>query len=136
MRCARCLLSLLALVSIVNSRALAADSSPSGSRDNWFSFGSNSDSKAAKTKKVSNASSTTTSPSVIKQMADAPKRLVSNTKSMLTPKSKPAEKSVPIPTAKNPKESQQGFFKSMFNPDPPPPPQTIKEWMKLKQIHP
>lgn len=58
---------------------------------------------------------------------------------------KPVSKSQPAPkrngsstaqSAKNPKAPKQGFFKSMFNPDPPPPPQTIGDWMKLKQIRP
>jgi hypothetical protein len=57
---------------------------------------------------------------------------------MLTPKSQPAKNNstTSMQASKNLKEPQQGFFKSLFNPEPPPPPQTIKDWMKLKQIHP
>jgi hypothetical protein len=37
---------------------------------------------------------------------------------------------------KSSKQEKPGFFKSLFQPEPPPPPKTIKEWMSLKRVQP
>jgi hypothetical protein len=129
-------LVLSAMLLCATSAAAASDTSSSKGAGSWFGFGGDSSKPAAKTKKVSNASKT---PPVLTKMADAPKRLVSSTKSMLAPKNPSPKKKGPettLPPVRNPKEQKQGFFQSLFNPAPPPPPQTIQDWMKLKQIHP
>jgi len=78
------------------------------------------------------------SPSVLTKMSNTTKRAVNNTKNALTPKKTVAKNTGATKTYKPKavKEEKPGFFKSLFNPEPPPPPKTIKEWMSLKQIHP
>lgn len=77
-------------------------------------------------------------PPVVSKMSDGTKRLLSSPTKMFKPKPKPIKKSgtTNIIKAKRPEAEKQGFFKSMFSPEPPPPPKTIKEWMSLKQVHP
>lgn len=81
-------------------------------------------------------------PTVLDKMSAGTKRFVSNTKDALTPKKltakKPAKKSGTSTArkAKRPEPPKQGFFKQLFNPDPPPPPKTVEEWMSLEQVHP
>jgi hypothetical protein len=76
------------------------------------------------------------SPSVVTKMSAGTRRLANNTKSMLTPK-KPATRGTKVvQSSKKATDEKPGFFKSMFAPEPPPPPKTIKEWMSLKQVHP
>jgi hypothetical protein len=68
----------------------------------------------------------------------SPMRLVASPISIFKPKTVTTRKSglTGVQKAKKTEQPKQGFFKSMFNPEPPPPPKTIKEWMSLKQIHP
>jgi hypothetical protein len=75
---------------------------------------------------------------LVKKMTGSTKRLVSNTTGMLTPKKTTIKKSGTTAYYKAPLPPQEkpGFFKSLFQPEPPPVPKTIKEWMSLKQIHP
>jgi hypothetical protein len=77
-------------------------------------------------------------PGVMSQMADSTKRVLTYPTSKLAPKKKPVKKTgtTAIIKAKRPEPEKQGFFKSMFAPEPPPPPKTIREWMSLKQIRP
>lgn len=90
-------------------------------------------------KKILPSKRTESKPTVITKMTNSTKRLVSNTTNKLTPKKNAATKksgtTAVYPKQTN-KDEKQGFFKSMFNPEPPPPPKTVKEWMQLKQIHP
>jgi hypothetical protein len=67
-----------------------------------------------------------------------PLRLLASTTGFFKPKTVTTRKSglTGVQKAKRTEQPKQGFFKSMFNPEPPPPPKTIKEWMSLKQIHP
>ncbi|HEY2893064.1 MAG TPA: hypothetical protein VGJ16_02580 [Pirellulales bacterium] len=68
----------------------------------------------------------------------SPMHLVASPMSIFKPKTVTTRKSglTGVQKAKKTEQPKQGFFKSMFNPEPPPPPKTIKEWMSLKQIHP
>jgi hypothetical protein len=103
---------------------------PAASGSSWFGSGTGDKSKT--TAKASK------SPTVVAKMTDGTKRLVSNTTGIFKPKTVTIRKSG-LTGTKNPKKSEpekQGFFQSIFHPEPPPPPKTIKEWMSLKQIHP
>jgi hypothetical protein len=81
-------------------------------------------------------------PTVFNKMSAGTKRLVSNTKDALTPDKKPTKKptkksgSTTVRKAKRPPAPKQGFFKQLFNPEPPPPPETVQEWMSLEQVYP
>lgn len=77
-------------------------------------------------------------PPVVGKMTNGTKRLLTNPTSIFKPKPKQVNKSgtTKVTKAKRSEPGKQGFFKSMFNPEPPPPPKTIKEWMSLEQIHP
>jgi hypothetical protein len=128
----RCLVASIILCHGMSLQA-ASDSSSGGS---WLPF-SSSASKPVKTKKVSSTGST---PSAVTNLSKGTKQIVTSTKNVLTPK-KPQSVRKSGTTggqiAKNPKPADKpGFFKSMFHPEPPPPPKTIKEWMSLKQVHP
>lgn len=139
MSIARCvLLALAAMLFQAQVAAIAADSSAGSLRAAWPGFGGDTK-PAAKTKKTSNTTGASKTPQVIKSITDAPKRLVSSTKSMLTPKSSTTAKrsgTTSGQSSKNSQDAKPGFFKSLLNPEPPPPPRTIQDWMKLKQIHP
>jgi hypothetical protein len=47
-----------------------------------------------------------------------------------------AEGCAPLAQPKNSKQEKPGFFKSLFQPEPPPPPKTIKDWMSLERVQP
>ncbi|HTM54610.1 MAG TPA: hypothetical protein VL175_11310 [Pirellulales bacterium] len=93
----------------------------------WFTAGDDSSGKPDK--KGESAINTATT---------NPMRLVANPMNIFKPKTVTTRKSglTGVQKAKKTEQPKQGFFKSMFNPEPPPPPKTIKEWMSLKQIHP
>ncbi len=118
---------LVAILVIVWSpiTAQAASEAPHG---NWPGIG------ASKPK----AASSPKSPQGIARITAAPKRFVSSTKNMLTPKKNVTRKSgtTGIQRAKSSRDEKPGYFKSLFTSEPPPPPKTINEWMSLKQIHP
>ena len=84
--------------------------------------------------------------SMISTVAGAPKKLMSGTRSMLTPTKKTTEKShSKVTTASSRKAKAQknaarkagaakqkpGWFKSLFTPEEPQAPQSIGEWMSL-----
>jgi hypothetical protein len=118
----------LAAATLATTRAMAADSS-------WFSWPSNGNKQRnAAVKKTSQSSSG----GVVSSLTSAPKKLVASTKNAFTSQTTTsnARGTKVTQQSKNPKAQKQGFFKSMFNPDPPAPPQTINDWMRLKQIHP
>jgi hypothetical protein len=133
-RIAQTLLIISSLILFHGLTARAA--SDASSKGSWLPF-SDSASKAAKTKKVSSNSST---PSVVTNLSNGTKHFVTSTKNILTPKKQPSVRksgTTGMQVAKDSKPADKpGFFKSMFHPEPPPPPKTIKEWMSLKQIHP
>lgn len=134
---ARSLFGALLLLIAMSFSAAPASAEPS-SMARWFSFGKGKSKPQAKTTNASGTSKSTKTPQVVTKMTDGTKRLVSNTTNIFTPGKTTTRKSgtTGIEIAKKPPQEKQGFFKSMFNPEPPPPPKTIKEWMSLKQIHP
>lgn len=99
----------------------------------WLGF-SKSKAHAAKTTNVSH----TSAPQVFSKMGDGTKKLVSNTKNLFVAKKPPVKKRGVTATHRAPKPEvqKQSFFKRIFNPEPPPPPRTVGEWMSLEQVHP
>ncbi len=118
----------LVALSVILWSPLAAQAASDASRGNWPGIGA-SKSKAAGASKSAQR---------IARITSAPKRFVSSTKNMLTPKKTVTRKSgtTGIQRAKSASNEKQGYFKSLFTSQPPPPPKTINEWMSLKQIHP
>lgn len=99
----------------------------------WFGLGKSS--SGAKTTKVSS----TKNSGMLSGVTNGTKNLVNGTKAVFTPKKKPSVRkggTTAIHPAKKTPTEKQGFFSSLVNPQPPPPPKTIKEYMELKQIHP
>jgi hypothetical protein len=131
---ARSLFGALLLLIAMSAPATAESSSMA----RWFNFGKGKPKAQAKTTNAAGTSKSTKTPQVVTKMTDGTKRLVSNTTNVFTPSKTTTRKSgtTGMEIAKKPPQEKQGFFKSMFNPEPPPPPKTIKEWMSLKQIHP
>jgi hypothetical protein len=99
----------------------------------WLGFGKSK----AQTAKTTNVSQTS-APQVFTKMGDGTKKLVSNTKNLFVAKKPPVKKRGVTAThrAAKPEVPKQSLFKRMFNPEPPPPPRTVGEWMSLEQIHP
>jgi hypothetical protein len=77
-------------------------------------------------------------PTMLTKMTTAPKRLITGTKNLLTPKKPPQKKTgvVAIRKAEKPQAPQQGWWGRTFNPKPTPPPSTVSEWMALEQVRP
>lgn len=78
-------------------------------------------------------------PAVVTKMATAPKRLVTGTKNMLTPKKaarKTAKRGTVAVHKAHPEPEEQGFFGRIFNPQPEASPATVGEWMALEQVKP
>jgi hypothetical protein len=127
----------LALLIAMNLTPVSA-AADSSAMARWFSFGKDKSKAQAKTTSASGTSKSSKTPQVVTKMTDGTKRLVGNTTSVFKPSKPTTRKSgtTNIEIAKKPPQEKQGFFKSLFNPEPPPPPKTIKEWMALKQIHP
>ncbi len=69
---------------------------------------------------------------IITKVSDSTKRLFGAKKKSVTSGS--GGTSVVQP--KTTRSEKPGFFKSLFQPEPPPPPKTIKEWMSLKKVQP
>lgn len=74
---------------------------------------------------------------VVTKVAGAPKRLVTGTKNMLTPK-KPAKKTkqlgtVAIHKKEQPQTAQPGFFGRLFGSEPEPAPSTVNEWLSQEK---
>jgi hypothetical protein len=82
------------------------------------------------------STSTSKSPSLATKMSDGTKRLASGTKNLFTAKKPTSRGMSHAQSSKFSRDEKPGLLKSMFNPEPPPPPKTIKEWMSLKQVHP
>ena len=77
------------------------------------------------------------SPNVMAKMGNGTKKLVTNTKNLLTfNKSGTNQNTMTAGYSTRTKHKEPGFFYKLFHPEPPPPPQTVKEWMSLEQIHP
>jgi hypothetical protein len=88
--------------------------------------------------KTTNVSQTTSTPAAFSKLTSGTKRLASNTKNLFVARKPPAKKLGVTATrrAERPQPPKQNFFKRWFNPEPPPPPQTVDEWMSLEQVHP
>lgn len=100
----------------------------------WFGGG-----KTTLSSKPAPKNSLLKAPPVVGRMTDGTKRLLSSPTSLFKktkPKQVKTSGATKITKAKRTEPEKQGFFKSLFNPEPPPPPKTIKEWMSLEQIHP
>jgi hypothetical protein len=99
----------------------------------WLGFG-RTKTHAAKTTNASHAAA----PQVFAKMGDGTKHFVSNTKNLFVPKKPPVKTRGVTAThhPQRPEPPKQSFFKRMFNPEPPPPPRTVGEWMSLEQVHP
>jgi hypothetical protein len=74
---------------------------------------------------------------IVTKMADAPKRLVTGTKNILTPKKTSAKSKKPT-SSSGPKQhanqaTEQGFLGRLFNPQPESRPATVNEWMALEK---
>jgi hypothetical protein len=77
------------------------------------------------------------SPTVIAKMGYGTKKLMTNTKNLLTfNKSADNQNTMTAGYSTRTKHKEPGFFYKLFHPEPPAPPQTVKEWMSLEQIHP
>ena len=74
-------------------------------------------------------------PTVFAKMSSGTKRFVNNTKNIFSPKKNSKGRSATGLVSRQ-KPPEPGFFHKLFDPEPPPPPRTIDEWMSLKQIHP
>lgn len=100
----------------------------------WFGGGG----KTTLSSKPTTKSSLLKAPPVVGRMTSGTKRLLSTPTSIFKSKPKPVKKSgiTKVTKAKRTEPEKEGFFKSIFNPELPPPPKTIKEWMALEQIHP
>jgi hypothetical protein len=87
---------------------------------------------------VSNTTTSAKKAGALTKASAGTKRFVANTKNLLSfKKSPPTKRTGTVAThSARPKKDEPGFFHRLFNPEPPPPPKTIEEWMSLKQIHP
>jgi len=75
-------------------------------------------------------------PAVLTKMSSGTKRMVKNTKNLLTPKKPAKEPKLGVTSTKRAEKRQppqQSWFGRMFNPQPTPPPRTMGEWMALEQ---
>jgi hypothetical protein len=87
---------------------------------------------------MTNVSNTSKTPPVFARMKDGTQRFWTGTKNLFVAKKPPAKThgATVIHRAARSEPPKQGFFKRWFNPDPPPPPKTVEEWMSLEQVHP
>ncbi len=77
------------------------------------------------------------SPAVLTKMGSSTKRLMANTKNLLTFNKSNTKANTPtVGYSTQTQHKEPGFFYKLFHPEPPPPPQTVKEWMSLEQVHP
>lgn len=69
--------------------------------------------------------------SMVHGLASTPHDFLARSRELMAPpKSKPAGNTVSV---KKNSPSKPGLFKQMFAPEPPPPPQTVKDWLSLKR---
>ena len=120
------------LFSCLSLATFATARGDSTSRSSWLPFASGS--KASTPAKNTGGSGVP----IISSFSRGTKKLVSSPTSLLTSKKQTAirQSGTTGLLSSKPKQEKPGFFKSLFHSEPPPPPKTIKEWMKLKQIHP
>ncbi len=105
---------------------------PAQAHASWLPFASRT--KASTPAKNTGGSSVP----IVSSLSQSTKKLVSSPTSLLASKKQtPVRQSgtTGLQSSKS-KQEKPGFFKSLFYSEPPPPPKTIKDWMKLKQIHP
>jgi hypothetical protein len=75
-------------------------------------------------------------PAVLTKMSSGTKRMVKNTKNLLSPKKARKEPKLGVTSTKRAEKRQppqQSWFGRMFDPQPTPPPRTMGEWMALEQ---
>lgn len=92
--------------------------------------------QAAATTKSTKGGSAFKTPAVLTKMSSGTKRMVKNTKNLLTPNKPAKEPKLGVTSTKRaqkPQPPQQSWFGRMFNPQPTPPPRTMGEWMALDQ---
>jgi hypothetical protein len=111
-----------------------AASMPQARGEGFSPFGWLSGNRAETT----NVSGYSKTPTVLAKMKGGTQRFVNGTKDLFVAKKPPVKTRGATGTrhAKRPEPPKQSFFKRWFNPEPPPPPRTVDEWMKLDQIHP
>jgi hypothetical protein len=128
-------LALLLVTALVVKPATAASGDTAGV-SGWLKSNPANNGGKSKSKNVAPAK-----PSMMTNITNAPKRFVSSTKNLLTPKKAPPAPAKHSTTSSrtisksNPPQSP-GFFKSLFGSEPPPPPKSVGEWMKLEQVKP
>jgi hypothetical protein len=127
-------MSIRSILALVLWCSLACQPAFARSPLTWLGMGQDK-SPAARTREVSQSSRT---PAVFAKMSDGTKRLVGNTKKLFVPAKPPVKRRGVTAThpARRPEPPKQSFFKRLFNPEPPPPPKTVNEWMSLKHVHP
>lgn len=115
---------LLAVAAPTSTMAVTADAA---GWPNWCPLGCNHDGSS----QITNVSDTGGTPTMMARMNAGTKRFVQKTKSLLT-----FDKTANQGTAyvRPTKHKEPGFFYKMFHPAPPPPPETVKEWMSLEQV--
>lgn len=126
------ILALAVYCCAVSASATRADEK--SSPFSWLGFGSHKSGAVATT----NVSRTSKTPQAFAKMTSGTKRFFTNTKSLFVAKKPPAKKRGVTATrrAARPEPPKQNIFKRLFNPEPPPPPRTVEEWMALEQIRP
>lgn len=77
------------------------------------------------------------SPAVLAKMGTSTKRFVNNTKNLLSFNKSGTRAATPtVGYSTHAQHKEPGFIYKLFHPEPPLPPQTVKEWMSLEQVHP
>jgi hypothetical protein len=119
---------LLVVWLLAGTAAVGGDTSSSLSRLGSKAAGTTKSAKSTSTKK----------PTMLAKMTSAPKRLITNTKNMLTPKKPPKKRQgvTAIHKDEKPQPPQQSLWGRIFDPQPTPPPSTVSEWMALEQVRP
>ncbi len=119
------------LLAVVLAVWLAAGSAARADLPSPFAWlRGNESSTATKTLKGTGKRAT----AVVTQVANAPKRLVTGTKNILTPKKTSSKKPKQGTVRKeDSKAAEQGFLGRLFNPQPETSPATVNEWMALEK---
>jgi hypothetical protein len=108
---------------------------------NMFSSG-NSASNGKSTKKTGSNRRAASKPGVVDTLTAAPKKLYTNTKSLVAPSKKPAPPARQRSdtwnsyTPKPPSSQKPSGIKGWLAPEPPPQPRTVGEWMQQKRVEP
>ncbi len=95
----------------------------------WMSQGSKQKnvSVSKSNKKSSSKSSGVTGHKAIQGLTSAPHDFLTKTKSIISPGKSSKSKKSQLNKSTQSKDQKPSMFKSMFSPEPPPPPQTVKE---------